>query len=420
MKEKEWKSGADDRAKAATLDRRQFISKAGAAALSWTILRPEFVRGSQANSRIKLGVIGCGGRGVWIAGLFLKHGGFEIWAAADYFTERTEAMASQYGIPAARQFTGLSGYKRLLDAGIDAVAIESPPYFHTDQAAAAVEAGVHVFMAKPVAVDVPGCRTIAACGREATWKKRAFLVDFQTRAHPIFIEALKRVHAGAIGELVFGEAVYHADCPFEQWYDLVRNASDRPETWLRAWGLDRALSGDIITEQEIHALDVMNWVMQLPPLSALGCGGLTVRPKLGTCWDHFVVYYQYPDGVAVQFSGRQFKGHGTPEGINNRMFGTRGVLETQYGGNVVVRGENFYRGGLTSAIYEEGSVNNIAAFHANITAGDFSNPTVEPSVASNLITILGRKASYENRLVTWDEILKDDEKLVPRLQGLKD
>jgi predicted dehydrogenase len=299
------------------------------------------------------------------------------------------------------------------------VAIESPPYFHPGQAAEAVDKGLHVFLAKPPAVDVPGCHLIAECGRKATATKLGFLVDFQTRSHPAFIEALRRVHDGAIGELVFGEATYHAESPWEAHYEAVRKSPDAPEVRLRAWGLDRALSGDIITEQEIHTLDVANWTMREPPLWAVGTGGLKARPKVGSCWDHFVVYYQYPKDVAIQFSGRQFKGHGTAEGIRNRMFGSRGILETEYGGTVVIRGEQFFNGGRTTEIYEAGAVNNIAAFHRAITEGDFENPTVAPSVQSTLITILGRKAAFKGRRVTWDEILKDEERLEPDLTGLK-
>jgi len=402
------------------LNRREFMAKAGRAALSLTVLRPGLVRGTQANSKIKLGLIGCGGRGTWITSLFEKHGGYEVSAAADYFQDRVDAVGAKFSIPSARIFKGLSGYKRLLESGLDAVAIETPPYFHPEQAAAAVEAGIHVYLAKPAAVDVPGCRLISASGKSATAKKLAFLVDFQTRADPIFREAVKRVHEGALGRIVFGEAVYHADCPFEQWYDLLRQNPENPENWMRGWGLDRALSGDMITEQDIHTLDVMNWIMDKPPLSALGSGGLKVRPEIGTCWDHFVVQYQYPDNIGIQFSGRQFKGYGTPEGIKNRMFGSKGVLETEYGGNVLIRGENFFRGGKTAEIYEQGAVSNIAAFHENIMKGDFDNSTVPPSVQSNLITLLGRKASYENRLVTWDELIKDEERLVPHLKGLKE
>lgn len=281
-----------------TLSRRQFMTQAGAAALSLSILKPGLVRGTQANSKVRLGVIGLGGRGSWIAGLFQKHGGYEFVGAADYFQDRAEAFGTKFSIPSSKLFSGLSGYKRLLGAGVDAVAIESPPYFHPEQAAAGVDAGVHVYLAKPAAVDVPECQLISECGKKATAKKRAFLIDFQTRANPIFIEALKRVHEGALGELVFGEAVYHADCPFEQWYDVLTKDPGNPENWMRAWGLDRALSGDMITEQDIHTLDVMNWIMDKPPLFAIGSGGLKARPKIGTCWDHFSVYYQYPAGVA--------------------------------------------------------------------------------------------------------------------------
>ncbi len=402
------------------ISRRDFIKEAGLAAASLTVLPAGLVHGSQANSRIKLGIIGCGGRGTWIANLFAQHGGYEISAGADYFADRAAELGAQLAVPASRLFSGLSAYKRLLDSGVEAVAIESPPYFHPGHAAAAVDKGVHVYLAKPIAVDAPGCRLIADLGRQATQKSLCFLVDFQTRAHPFFIEAVERVHNGAIGDFVFGEATYHADCPFERWYESLQNDPQNPEVRLRAWGLDRALSGDIITEQEIHVLDVAGWVMGTPPLYAVGSGGLTARPKIGDCYDHFVVYYQYPGEVAVQFSGRQFKGHGTPEGLKNRMFGSKGVLETEYGGNVLIRGENFFRGGSTPQIYQEGVVNNIAAFHTKITAGDFSNTTVEPSVRSNLVTILGRMSAYEKRRVDWDEIVKDKRRLVPDLDGLKD
>ena len=403
----------------AEISRRRFLKKAGAAAASLTILRPELVRGTSMNSKIKLGLIGCGGRGVWIAGLFAAHGGYDVFAASDYFPDRTEALGAKLSVARERLFPGLSGYRGVLESGVEAVAIESPPYFHPGQAAEAVAKGLHVFLAKPPAVDVPGCRTIAECGRGATAKRRAFLVDFQTRAHPAFIEALRRVHGGAIGEFVFGEADYHAESPWEQYSDLLSDNPKDPEVRLRAWGLDRALSGDIITEQEIHALDVADWIMGEPPLWAVGTGGLKARPKVGSCWDHFIVYYQYPKDVAIQFSGRQFKGHGTAEGIKNRMFGSKGILETEYGGTVVIRGENFFNGGRTAEIYESGTVANIAAFHKAITEGDFTNPTVAPSVQSTLITILGRKAAFEKRRVTWDEILKDEERLDPDLAGLK-
>jgi predicted dehydrogenase len=403
-----------------TVNRREFLAKAGAAALSATVLPAGLARGIQSNEKIGLGLVGCGGRGVWIAQLFLKHGGYEISAVADYFEDRAAVAGDALGVPASRRFSGLSGYKRLLEAGVDAVAIETPPYFHPEQAAAAVDAGAHVYVAKPVAVDVPGCHLIAKSGKKATAKKRAFLVDFQTRTHPSFITAVNKVRAGGLGDLLFGEAQYHAESPWEQYYAPLAADPGNPELRLKAWGLDRALSGDMITEQDIHALDVMSWIMGPPPLSALGCGGLKARPRVGSCWDHFLVHYQYPDKVGVQFSGRQFKGYGQTEGIRNRMFGTKGVLETEYGGAVLIRGDAYYNGGRTPEIYESGAVANIAEFHRAVFEGDFRNPTVEPSVQSNLVTVLGRKAAYENRVVTWAELVASGERLLPDLKGLKD
>jgi predicted dehydrogenase len=203
--------------------------------------------------------------------------------------------------------------------------------------------------------------------------------------------------------------------------DTLAKDPANPENRLRAWGLDKILSGDIITEQNIHTLDVMSWIMDQAPLRAFGRGGRTVRNDAGDIWDHFVTTFEYPDNVAFSFSSRQFKGHGTsPEGIRNRIFGSKGVLETEYGGAVLIRGDNFYRGGKTSDIYEGGAVGNIATFHKNITTGDFANSTVEPSVRSNLVTILGRTAAYEGRLVAWDEIVKSNQKLQANLKGLKD
>jgi predicted dehydrogenase len=400
------------------LSRRRFLKDAGSAALAFSVVSPELLSGSAANGKIDLGIVGCGGRGSWIADLFRRHGGYNLAAAADYFPERVNALGDKQGIPAARRFTGLSGYRRLLEQKLDAVAIESPPFFHPTQAADAVAAGKHVYLAKPAAVDVPGCRAVERAASDATAKSLVFLVDFQTRANEFFIEALRRVHEGALGTLAFGEASYHAEDPFEAQAQYAR-AGD-PESRLRAWGLSRELSGDIITEQNIHTLDVASWIMGQPPISAFGTGGRKVR-TVGTCWDTFSVVFQYADRVGVTFSSRQFNGQGTrPEGIRNRMFGSEGVLETEYGGQVLIRGKQFYRGGQTPAIYEEGAVRNIATFHDSIQQGTCANPTVAESVRSNLVTILGRTAAYEGRPVTWDELLRRNEALVADLKGLKE
>jgi len=340
-------------------------------------------------------------------------------AAADYFQDRTDNLGNQLNVPASQRYTGLKGYLKLLDK-VDAVAIESPPYFHPEQAAAAVAAGKHTYVAKPIAVDVPGCLSIEDSGKKARGEKLCFLIDFQTRADPFYMEAVRRVHQEkALGEFAFGEWTYHAGDPFTRMYDSWRSDPDNPEMRLRAWGLDKVLSGDIITEQNIHTLDVMNWIMDAPPLWAVGSGGRKFRP-VGTCYDTFSVLFQYPNDIGITFSSRQSNGYGTqPEGIRNRMFGTEGILETEYGGQVLIRGDHFYRGGKSPGIYQEGAVANIRTFHESIVAGNYANPTVECSVRSNLITILGRTAAYEKRKVTWTELLANKKKLDAGLKGMK-
>jgi len=402
-----------------SLSRRGFMAATGAAAVSFAVIKPELVRGTAANSKISLGLVGCGGRGTWIAKLFRDNGGYNVTAVADYFQDRADNAGNELGVPQANRFTGLKGYLKVLEK-VDAVALETAPYFRPEHAAAAVEAGKHTYLAKPVAIDVPGCLSIEDSGKKAASKRLAFLIDFQTRADPFYKEALRRVHEEkALGAIAFGEATYHDRCPFGRMYDTWRSDPENGENRLRAWGLDRVLSGDIITEQNIHTLDVMNWIMEVPPVWAVGTGGRKVRP-VGTCWDTFSALFQYPNNIGITFSSRQIEAYGTqPEGIRNRMFGSEGVLETEYGGQVIIRGKHFYRGGSSPGIYQDGAVANIKAFYESVTGGKFDNPTVETSVRSNLITILGRTAAYGNRMVTWDEMLKNNEKLDANLKGVK-
>ena len=122
---------------------------------------------------------------------------------------------------------------------------------------------------------------------------------------------MRRVHAGDLGKIAFAEGIYHADSPWTQWYDELRNHPNDPETRLHAWGLDKVLSGDIITEQNIHTLDVVSWLMGVAPLHAVGSCALTARPQIGSCADHFTCHFQFPDRVGVTFSSRQFNGYDT-------------------------------------------------------------------------------------------------------------
>jgi predicted dehydrogenase len=392
------------------LGRREFL-KTTAAAGGVTIVSPSAVRGSQANSRLEIGVIGSGGRGRFVARLFEQHTSTKVVALHDYFADRVQALGDELKVDPQARFTGLDGYRALLERRLDAVAVESPPYFHPEQAAAVLQAGKHLYLAKPIAVDVAGCLAVEAAAR-AAGPSRKVLVDFQTRRDPLFREAARRVHQGEIGPAVLGHVFYHAG-------RLSPRAKEGTATArLRNWVFDKALSGDIIVEQNIHVIDVANWYLQAHPVGARGTGGRKARTDVGDCWDHFVVTYEYPGGVLVDFSSAQFtKGF---DDLRIRVYGTRGTVDSAYDGDVRVTGDQPWPGGSTKGLYTSGTVGNIQDFHAAVTAGQALPDTLTPSLESNLAAILGRKAAYLGRQVAWDEMMKDRAPTNPRLELPKD
>ena len=398
------------RAEDPVIPRRRFLAGT-ATATTLTVLSPCLAFGAEANSKIDLGLIGCGGRGSWIADLFAQSSLYRFVACTDYFPDRVDAVGEKHGIDRSRRYTGLSGYQRLLESKLDAVVIETPPYFHPQQAAAAVDAGKHVFVAKPIAVDTPGCLTIADAGRRATAKKRVFLVDFQTRANELYREALRRVRRGDLGQLVLGEAHY-------PWRGGGRGAPPATaEERLRSWYYVLALSGDFIVEQSIHSLDVAAWILNADPIKAFGTGGRKMRPA-NSIYDHFALTYWFPDDVPLSFTCIQAVPEVNDE-ISARVFGTDGYIYTDYFGKVWIRGKEFYEGGETGNLYTTGTQVNIREFHEAITQGKWDNPTVAPSVRSNLTAILGREAAYRGGEVTLAALLKEAKKLEPDLKGLK-
>lgn len=398
------------------ISRRRFLAGTGATALGLALAPAVVGQAAKDEPKIKLGLIGAGGRGQWIIDLFSKHGGYEVVAVADYFQDRVDKVGEKFNLDPKRRFNGLSGYRRLLEENLDAVVIQTPPYFHPDQVAAAVAAGKHIYLAKPLAVDVPGCLSISESGRKACQQKLCFLVDFQTRAHPAYQEVVRRVHQGELGAIVSVETNYQTSTMFASLDAQIRAHPDDRELRLRAWALDRALSGDVITEQNIHALDVASWFLNSEPIRAYGSGG-RAREFVGNCWDHYAVIFYYPNDVLVSFCSKQV-GFGYDD-IMCRVYGMKGTVDTHYAGKVTFRSNEDAFNGDTPNLYADGAVRNIAKFHEALLSKDYSNPTVETSVRSNLVTILGRTAAYKNREVTWDEMMKANERLEADLRGLK-
>jgi myo-inositol 2-dehydrogenase/D-chiro-inositol 1-dehydrogenase len=392
-----------------SVSRRTFVA-AAAAASAFTIVQPSAVRSAAANSVIELGLIGCGGRGSWITKLFTETGKYRFVACADYFQDRVDAVGEEHKIDKPRRHTGLSGYKKLLASKLDAVVIETPPVFHPQQAMDAVDADKHVYCAKPIAIDAPGCLTISAAGKKATEKKLVFLVDFQTRANEHYRECLRRVRNGDIGRIVMGDARY-------PWSGGGRaEPSTNPEERLRNWYHAVEISGDFIVEQSIHSLDVATWILDADPVSAVGFGGRKVRPAKGI-YDHFAITYAFPDKVLLNFNCIQSIPAVIDE-IRARVYGSDGYIDTDYYSDVMVRGKQFYRG-RNNNLYTTGTQVNIQEFHQAIVEGKTDNPTVAPSVRSNLTAVLGRDAAYRGGELTLETLIKEGRKLEPDLKGLK-
>lgn len=390
------------------IHRRAFLSGT-AAASTVTLLKPSLVFGAQANARLEIGLIGCGLRGSWIADLFAASGKYQFVACADYFPDKAEAAGVKFQIAPGRRYRGLAGYQRLLDSQLEAVVIETPPYFHPQHAAAAVDAGKHVYLAKPIAVDAPGCRTIADAGQRATARKQVFRVDFQARANPHFRQAVAQVHQGAIGPLVLVEAIY-------PWSGGARNEPpEKPEDQLRNWYNVLPLSGDFIVEQSIHSLDIATWFINADPLRARGTGGHKVRPAK-SIYDHFAVTYWFPGDLVLSFTCIQTIPLVKDE-IRARAYGADGFIDVDYFGSVTLRGKETSLRENAGDLYTSGTVVNINEFHEAILKADYSNTTVAPSVRSNLTAILGREAAYRRTELSLADLVREGKKLEPDLRG---
>lgn len=396
--------------------RREFLRTAAAATAGLVIVKPQSVRGAPANSALRVGLVGCGGRGRFVCRFFPEHTTAKIVAIADPFKDRVDRLRKELetsknenikkgtALDEAHCFVGLDSYKGVIESGVDVVLVESPPYFHPLHAAAAIDAGKHVYIAKPVAADVPGCTSIMASAEKAKSKGLSFLVDFQTRVTDFYIEAARRVHEGAIGDPVSGQVYYVASRLSPQADPNDKSDAAR----LRNWVFDKILSGDIIVEQNIHILDVANWFLQAHPIKAVGTGGRKARVDVGDCWDHFIVTYGYPNDVLMDFSSAQYtRGY---DDLCCRVYGKKGTVDSHYGGPVKITGDNPWAGGLTTNIYQDGAIANVKAFVAGIEKGKPVN-TGARGAESTLTSVLGRTAAYRGAMVTWDEMMKENARL---------
>jgi predicted dehydrogenase len=404
--------------------RRHFLGNMAATTASASLLgagmgtAAEPAAAPQAHGRkIKLGWLGCGGRGSWLAGLFKKHGGYEIHAVADYFPDLVEKAGDALGVDKSRRFTGLSGCKKVLETGVEALGILDVPCFYPEQAQAAIAAGCHVYMAKPVAVDVPGCLAIEAAGKLATQKKLCFLVDYQMPTDPINIEIAKRIWEGGLGEVVAvttlgcgGASSMRSDPP------KGKNLESRLRDGL--WCNDLALGGDPVVNYDIHSIDAAVWVIRRRATSAVGCSRICRPHPQADFVDMAFVTYECPGGLLWNHQSLSVPDHGRSLVVN--VHGPLASAQISYWGKSFLRGgPKHFGGGEVESLYDKGATRNIDNFYRSVVEGRCDNPTVRRAVDGTLTAILGREAASRRTRLTMDELLKENKKLEVDLRGLK-
>jgi myo-inositol 2-dehydrogenase/D-chiro-inositol 1-dehydrogenase len=362
---------------------------------------------------IKVGVIGCGGRGSGAAYDCLNADpGIKIVALGDLFQDRVdglfgrltgdEKMKGRVDITPDRCFTGFDNYQKVIASGVDMVILATPPGFRPTHLEAAVNAGKHVFMEKPVAVDGPGIRKVIACGAIADSKKLGIVAGTQRRHQAGYVETIKRIQDGAIGDLISAQAYWNQGGLWKhdrqpEWTDM--------EWQVRNWLYFTWLSGDHIVEQHVHNLDVINWAMQAHPIKAVGMGGRQVRtdPAYGHIFDHFTIEYEYPNGARMMSMCRQIDG--CANNVSERVAGTKGTSNC---GNMISGETQWKYEGPNPGAY----VQEHADLIASIRAGKPLNEAQR--VAESVLTaIMGRMSAYTGQEISWDQALNSKEDLTP-------
>lgn len=414
-------------------DRRSFIK--GAAALSaFTVLNPTTVFGTRANSAIRVGIIGCGNRGTSVITAMSKHAGIQVVAMADLFLDKLDqakpkldALNEANGfaaIPVANTYQGSRAYMKLLEnKDVDAVLISSPAYTHPEFVEAAIAANKHFYCEKPAAMDVAGCKRILAAAKSI--KNRSAVFGFQIRYATPYVEIIKRIHEGAIGDVVNAQLYYFSSgLPIIQTPEMSHD-----EVRIRNQFFFRDLSGGILLDQGVHMLDVCNWALQLQPTSAIGMGGYNGGDGFGDAFKNYQVIYKYPQDISVSFHSTQFGG--TFGDVCARFIGKKGIAVATYSGGVYINGENTWDSGIlretsseasreqqaagvfTSSLHDSNE-NKVKSFIQSIETGKFLNE-IEPAVNSTLTAILGRQAATTQNAVSWNEMLFSNESIDHRL-----
>lgn len=403
MKSKIWECQSE-------LSRRGFL-KAGAGAFAIAAaanLRPARAADSDV---IRVGLIGCGGRGRYDTANCLKAApGVELVAMGDLFKDQLdkclESLRKDFGdqikVTPETCFTGWDAYQKVIAADVDLVILTTPPHFRPQHFRAAVEGNRHVFMEKPVAVDPPGVRSVIETSELADQKNLTVVAGTQARRMNHRIELVKRIQNGDIGELISGQCIRTGDA-MGGWGPQERKPDMTDMEWqLRRWLFHTWLSGDFIVEMHIHELDIVNWLIGDHPVRCMGIGGRQVRTDtnlFGDSFDHFSVLFEYPNGIQVAYLGEQMDAtsHKTFEQIR----GTKGTAYTDWSTSRI-RGEKPFT-------FEGEDNNPVIQQHADQIAAMRNNEKLNEGrrvAESTLTAIMGRMSAYTGRELKWDWAMK--------------
>ncbi|HOV77858.1 MAG TPA: Gfo/Idh/MocA family oxidoreductase, partial [Sedimentisphaerales bacterium] len=344
---------------------------------------------AQGSDEIRVGVVGCGGRGSGAAHDCVNSSpGVKIVALADAFEDRLGGLKKDFNIPDDRCFVGLDAYKQLMALDdVNLVILATPPGFRPKQFAEAIRQGKHVFMEKPVAVCPAGVKMVIEASELASQKGLGVVAGTQRRHQPEYVETMKRVHDGAIGEIVSAQCYWNMG---GLWVSERQPGQSDVEWQIRNWLYFTWLSGDHICEQHVHNIDVINWAFNdVQPETVHGLGGRQYRtePKYGHIFDHFGVEFTYPGDVRTISMCRQIEG--TANNVSERVVGTKGW--TDCCGTIV--GENAwrYRGPRANAYVQE---------HTDLIKSIRDGKPLNEGkriAESTLCAIMGRESAYQRQ-----------------------
>ncbi len=400
-----------------SVSRRDFMKRSATAAAAFVAASSLGSRAYAAGSdEIKVGLVGCGGRGTGAAtqALMATKTPVKLWAMADLFRDcldrsydmlangaparydrvAFDGLKPQMDVPEERKFVGFDACQKLLASGVDMVILTTPPGFRARQFQAAVEAGKHVFLEKPVAVDPVGVRTVLAAAKLAKEKGLSVVAGTQRRHQNHYIEIMKRIHDGAIGEIRAAQC-YWNDAGGSLRQEKPAGMSDM-EWQVRHWYPFCWLSGDHIVEQHVHNIDIMNWALQAHPTFIMGMGGRSVRVG-GNIWDHFAIEFEYPGDVRVLSMCRHHPG--CTNRVSEHIVGTKGTayIDSSTGW---IRGANPYEPPASPDPYTQEHADLIDS----IRNGKALNEGVEVA-ESTMTAIAGRMSAYTGRAMKWDWVM---------------